>query len=787
MARIDKRDPSSFRRAEDACRATTDGARLADAAMALLGCRSADEVYGVACDFMTQICPGSVIFVSEITPDVTFFITRRYAGIDDSVVGKFASLVGFEVLGKRWPIPIGFRDRVLDSTLSRFAGGFADLVSEDIPRPVAAVITKTFGIVDLFEVGIADGAHVLGNIAILTRTPGTIPPADLIETFVRHCYSALEGIRSANALRASEERYRTIAETLTNFVYSCEAGPGESYRIDWMAGAVEDLTGYTVAQVKEHGCWRFMVLPEDQPLFDANVTGLRPGQSATAEFRIVRSDGQMRWVRSTARAVAGSEPGAPHRVFGGCEDITPRKLGEAATRESDERFEAMFEEAPLGYQSLDEEGRFLEINPAWLATLGYARDEVIGKWFGEFLAPEYVDAFRERFPIFKAQGLIHSEFQMMHKSGERRFIAFEGRIGHRPDGSFKQTHCILADITERVRTDAALRESHDMIVNLTDQVPGVVYQYVLHPDGSSAFPFSSRGMNDIYEYSPDEVREDATPVFGRLHPEDYDRVAADIAESARTLQPFHCEFRVVLPRQGLRWRLSDAIPQRMDGGGTLWHGIISDVTERQQLEEDRERDLERLSRALTSTVEIVSQVVETRDPYTAGHQRRVSDLAVGIAQEMGMPAHDIDEVRTAALLHDVGKMSIPAEILSKPGALSRVEFELIKGHSEAGYRIISSAHMEGRTAEIVYEHHERCDGSGYPLGRTADELLPGAKVLMVADVVEAMMSHRPYRPAVGQDAALAEIERGSGGAYDAEVCAACVRLVRDKGFAFSTA
>jgi len=136
-------------------------------------------------------------------------------------------------------------------------------------------------------------------------------------------------------------------------------------------------------------------------------------------------------------------------------------------------------------------------------------------------------------------------------------------------------------------------------------------------------------------------------------------------------------------------------------------------------------------------------------------------------------------------MHDVGKISVPAEILSRPRALTPVEFSLVAGHAEAGYRIINSAHVHTPIAELVYQHHERCDGSGYPRGLTADDLLDGSKVLMVADVVEAMSSHRPYRAALGEDAALAEIESGAGSRYDSGVCESCIRLFRERGFAFA--
>jgi PAS domain S-box-containing protein/putative nucleotidyltransferase with HDIG domain len=228
-------------------------------------------------------------------------------------------------------------------------------------------------------------------------------------------------------------------------------------------------------------------------------------------------------------------------------------------------------------------------------------------------------------------------------------------------------------------------------------------------------------------------------------------------------------------------------------------GVLYDITERReseaelvrretQLEEllaERERNLAQLAASLSSIIGVVSQVVETRDPYTAGHQRRVAELAVRISEEMGMSTQQVSEIRTAALIHDVGKMSVPAEILSRPGTLSRIEYELIKGHAEAGHDIVAAAHMPGPIAELVFQHHERCDGSGYPRGLDDHELLPGAKVLMVADVVEAMMSHRPYRAALGQSAALAEIEQGAGTLYDPEVCEACATVFRQRGFSFA--
>ena len=170
------------------------------------------------------------------------------------------------------------------------------------------------------------------------------------------------------------------------------------------------------------------------------------------------------------------------------------------------------------------------------------------------------------------------------QTGTEHWLELKGKMYY-ADGQPNRLLGTAVDITERKHSEQALQQSHEMLAKLTAQVPGVVYQYRLYPDGRSAFPFASPGMNNIYEVTPKEVQEDATPVFGRLHPEDASRVTEDIFESARTLKPFHCEFRVVLPKQGLRWRLSDALPEKLEDGSTLWYGIISDITERKEAEE----------------------------------------------------------------------------------------------------------------------------------------------------------------------------------------------------------
>ena len=211
--------------------------------------------------------------------------------------------------------------------------------------------------------------------------------------------------------------------------------------------------------------------------------------------------------------------------------------------------------------------------------------------------------------------------------------------------------------------------------------------------------------------------------------------------------------------------------------------VFEDITERRETAEALRQNAAHLRRTFEGTVEAMGAMSAARDPYTAGHEKRVTELALAIAAELGLDQAATDGLRLAGLMHDIGKLTVPAEILNKPTLLTPIEFELIKGHVAAADEILRPIDFEYAVAEIVVQHHERLDGSGYPAGLRGDEILPEARILAVADVVEAMASHRPYRPALGIEAALAEIRAGAGTRFEAEAVAACERLFA-RGFAF---
>jgi PAS domain S-box-containing protein/putative nucleotidyltransferase with HDIG domain len=211
-------------------------------------------------------------------------------------------------------------------------------------------------------------------------------------------------------------------------------------------------------------------------------------------------------------------------------------------------------------------------------------------------------------------------------------------------------------------------------------------------------------------------------------------------------------------------------------------GVCHDITESRKAQDDLKRSYDQLEKTLIATVNALASAAESRDPYTAGHQRRVTVLACAIATEMGLPEEQFAGLRLAGLIHDIGKINIPVQILNKPGRISEIEFSIIKTHSQTGYNIVKDIEFPWPVARIILQHHERLDGSGYPVGLKAGEIVGEARILAVADVLEAMASHRPYRPALGIDAALTEIVQAKGVLYDPEVVDICQRLFLEKGF-----
>ena len=328
--------------------------------------------------------------------------------------------------------------------------------------------------------------------------------------------------------------------------------------------------------------------------------------------------------------------------------------------------------------------------------------------------------------------------------------------------------------SDRKRAEDALRESEALFRKLFEDHTAV--KLIIDPDTGSLID-ANEAAAQYYGWSRERLKAMKITEINTLAPEEVKKEM----EKARANKRIHFEFRHRLADGSIRdvAVFSSSIENK---GKILLHSIIHDITDRKRAEERLQETLESLKTAVGTTIQVMVSAVETRDPYTAGHQLRVADLSRAIATEMGFTQDRIEGIRMAGSIHDIGKLSIPAEILSKPTKLTKTEFSLIKEHSQKGYGILKDVESHWPLAEIVYQHHERMNGSGYPRNMKGDGIFMEARILAVADVVEAMASHRPYRPALGIDMALEEIEKNRGTLYDAVAADACLSLFREKGF-----
>jgi len=333
----------------------------------------------------------------------------------------------------------------------------------------------------------------------------------------------------------------------------------------------------------------------------------------------------------------------------------------------------------------------------------------------------------------------------------------------------------------RKRTEDSLRESEGHFRNIFDYAVEGIFQSTLDDQYKSVNPAFARTLG---YGSPEEVLSSVHDISRQLFVESqsYHTLKAVLTDRG-FVEGYETEF---FRKDGSRiWVAINARAVR-NGDDTIsfFEGFHQDITQRKRAEEALKKSVESLKRTLDGTVDALSTTLEMRDPYTAGHQKRVALIACKIAEEMGLTSQQVEGIRVMGFLHDIGKIVVPAEILSKPGKISEYEFHIIKAHSQVGYDILKGIELPWPVALATIQHHERLDGSGYPQGLKDNEIILEARILAVADVLEAMASHRPYRPALGLDKALEEISQKKGTFYDPDVVDACLRLFVDKGFRY---
>jgi len=455
--------------------------------------------------------------------------------------------------------------------------------------------------------------------------------------------------------------------------------------------------------------------------------------------------------------------------------------------QSEERFRSLFEKAPLGYQSLDCDGNFIHVNQQWLDTLGYTHDEVVGKWFGDFVAPHFRDEFRNRFPVFKAQGHIHSEFEMLHKSGKAVFIAFDGKVGYGSNGEFKQTHCILQDITaQRISEQKLIHLSyHDHLTGLYNR--RFFEEELVRLDTSNKLPLSVfmgdingvKLVNDAFGHAEgDRLIIDCSKLIRECC--DSEHIVARIGGD---------EFGILMPNTNTEKALSilNRIQEALKAydaskrNDRFTHSVALGFATKTSCDQEISQILKiaeeymyqrKLLEHTSSHSAIVTSIKATmleKSHETEEHAERLVTLSKAVAKELKLSQSEQDRLELLATLHDIGKVGISDHILTKPGKLTEIEWVEMKRHPEIGYRIAISSLDLVPIAEGVLCHHERWDGNGYPQ-RLKEEKIPLlARILSVVDAYDAMTQDRPYRKAMSHDAAMLEIEKNSGQQFDPHI------------------
>jgi len=460
-----------------------------------------------------------------------------------------------------------------------------------------------------------------------------------------------------------------------------------------------------------------------------------------------------------------------------------KKLVEEEFLKSKEKYRTILENIEEGYYEVDLAGNFTFFNDSMCQILGFPREEMTSIGSRQLTDKENAKKLFETFDdVYKTRQPAKAlDWWITGKDGNKKYIEASVSLLKDKSGKPKGFRGIVHDITERKKMEEKLRESEANYRQLFETSPAAIYR-IDYKRGrfikaNELFcEYLGCSQEEINTLSPYDI---LTEESKKLFLERMEKIALGMEV------PNTVEFEG-FDKKGNQWTLQLYIKNIYDIEGHVVAAdvVAHDVTERKKAEETLRLTLGNLRKAHRATIKVLVSVVKMRDPYTSGHQIRSTDLARAIATEMGLPQEKIDGIRLAGSIHDIGKLSVPSEILSKTTKLTKNEFALIKEHPQIAYEMLKNIESPWPLAEIVYQHHERINGNGYPRNLKVDEILIEARIIGVADVVEAMASHRPYRPALGINAALEEIERNKGILYDDAVADTCLKLFREKDFKF---
>lgn len=471
----------------------------------------------------------------------------------------------------------------------------------------------------------------------------------------------------------------------------------------------------------------------------------------------------------------------PIGVFCIMRDITNEEDQMEEYRNQEAVNSAIIRNAPVGISVRDSLGNLLSYNRAWQRIWNNSDESIkadMDKKRTELQldnTDSYLAGFKEKLLNVYLSG---GEFFVPEVKTDKKRDGLEVWVSQHfyaimnTDNSVQRVVVLTVDISDQVYSRKALKTTQQNYKMLSETIPVGVFRSEIRENGLilSMNPAFKR----MFRISKPEEEQNIRISDVLVNKEEEANIIALLQQKGRI------DDREIILRKfdGSTFWASFTMSTLTEAAVSIAEGVITDITGRMNA-------FKQLQKTIDGVVLAMSRLVDMKDPYTAGHQRRVADLACAIGEELGMKSHMIDGLKIAGILHDIGKMAVPTEILTKPGAITRSEMLLLREHAEDGYDILKSIDFPWPVADIVLQHHERIDGSGYPLGIKGSAIRLEAKILAVADVVEAMATMRPYRASLGLHEALQTITAGSGIYFDRQVVDACMRIFMEKGYQLS--
>ena len=589
----------------------------------------------------------------------------------------------------------------------------------------------------------------------------------------------IEGKQVKTELKESEKKYKDLVEETPIGI----ANIGLTGKIIYINKRLEKISGYSREEVVGKNVFKLGVFPNEMLKILKERLKVRLRGGLTQQRREVPfkcKDGKWTWIEITAMLI--KKWGVPSSLRITVQDITERKQVEEELKDSEERLKILFDYAPDAYYINDLKGKFIDGNKAAERVIGYKKEELIGKSFLKLKLLSIRDIPKAAKLLAKnVMGLPTGPDELVLNRKDNTKITVE--ISTYPVKIKGKTLAlgIARDITERKKAEQNIKSAKDELQMIMDSVPAIIF----YKDIEGRIIRANKTFADSLKLPvKDVVGKTTEELFPKEQAENMRKDDKEVMISGKPkrniIQPYTTP-------NGIRLLITDKIPYKdKEDKVTGVIGLAKDITVQRKSEEELQQSYQRLKKTMDAAIDTMSRIIEAKDPYTSGHQHRVCQLAVPLAQELGLPPDKIEGIRIASLIHDIGKIGLPTEILSKPSKLTDIEFSLIKGHSQIGYDILKSIDFPYPIAQIILQHHEKIDGSGYPNNLKGDEILLEAKIIGVADVVEAMSSFRPYRPALGIDVALEEISQNKGILYDPKVVDICLKLFKEKSFKFES-